>query len=212
MKKRMNTLLVCTAAAMVTAGLISGCSGGTADSGNKETAKQEADAASTAVGQKADKAPEGEKVTVTFWSAAAKKDFEDKIIAAFMEENPDVEIVPTYYSTDDTKANLKVAASSGTLPDMWTNWGGSLASYYPANGLTYDFTEYAKGHGWEDKYLASALELCTLEGQLCGIPQSISMMPIWYRKDIFEKYELEVPKTFEEMEAVCATLKGAVGK
>ncbi len=148
-----------------------------------------------------------EPVEISFWSLAQRKDFEDEIIAAYMEENPNVTITPTYYSTDDIKANLKVAASSNTLPDMWYNWGGSLASYYPENGLTYDFTEYAKENGWEEKYLGSALELCTLEGQLCGIPQSIAMMAVWYRQDIFDQYGIEVPKTFEELEAACATLK-----
>ncbi len=210
MRKNVWSFLVCAAMA---AGMLSGCSGsskpetegakaeGTSAgaAGEAETKKEEAGEASQAEG--------GEAVELTFWSLANRKEFEDKIIAAFAEKNPNVTITPTYYSTDDIKANLKVAASSGTMPDMWYNWGGSLASYYPANGLTYDFTEYAKENNWEEKYLGSALELCTLEGQLSGIPQSIAMMNLWYRKDIFEQHGLEIPKTFEELETVCETLK-----
>ena len=33
------------------------------------------------------------------------------------------------------------------------------------------------------------------------------MMNVWYRQDIFKKYNLEVPKTFDELEKVCETLK-----
>ncbi len=139
MRKNVWSFLVCAAMA---AGMLSGCSGsskpetegakaeGTSAgaAGEAETKKEEAGEASQAEG--------GEAVELTFWSLANRKEFEDKIIAAFAEKNPNVTITPTYYSTDDIKANLKVAASSGTMPDMWYNWGGSLASYYPANGLT----------------------------------------------------------------------------
>lgn len=200
MKKRRNMLLTCAGAVVLAAGLISGC-GKTASEENKGVSEN------ASVSSEAQIPGEGGSVSVSFWSMAQRKEFEDKIIAAFMEENPNITITPTYYSTDDIKTNLKVAASSGTLPDMWYNWGGSLASYYPANGLTYDFTDYAEEHDWKDKYLSSALELCTLEGQLSGIPQSIAMMNIWYRTDIFEKYGLEIPQTFEELETVCGTLK-----
>lgn len=205
MKKRLLSLLVC--AGMV-GSMLTGCGGsGGASGGTQGGTTQAASAqAGTEAGTKGQEAS-GEAVELTFWSMAQRKDFEDKIIAAFTEKNPQIKITPTYYSTDDIKANLKVAASSGTLPDMWYNWGGSLASYYPANGLTYDFTEYAKEHNWDDKYLASSLELCTLEGQLSGIPQSVAMMNLWYRQDIFKQFNLEVPKTFEELETVCETLK-----
>ena len=205
MKKRLLSLLVC--AGMV-GSMLAGCGGSgssSGGSGNEETTAA-AVQTGTAAGNESGEAA-AEPVELTFWSMAQRKEFEDNIIAAFTEKYPEIKITPTYYSTDDIKANLKVAASSGTLPDMWYNWGGSLASYYPANGLTYDFTEYAKQHNWEEKYLASSLELCTLEGQLSGIPQSVAMMNLWYRQDIFKQYNLEVPKTFDELETVCETLK-----
>lgn len=206
MKKRVLSLLVC--AGMIGT-MLAGCGGSSgAKTEAPKTEPVQTEASQTEEKQESKEASGGgETVEVTFWSMAQRKEFEDKIIAAFMEKNPNIKITQTYYSTDDIKANLKVAASSGTMPDMWYNWGGSLASYYPANGLTYDFTKYAKEHGWQDKYLNSALELCTLEGQLSGIPQSIAMMNVWYRQDIFQKYNLEVPKTFDELEKVCATLK-----
>lgn len=187
--------------------MLTGCGGsGSSSGGTGNEGTTAAVQTGTAAGNESGEAA-AEPVELTFWSMAQRKEFEDNIIAAFTKKYPEIKITPTYYSTDDIKANLKVAASSGTLPDMWYNWGGSLASYYPANGLTYDFTEYAKQHNWEEKYLASSLELCTLEGQLSGIPQSVAMMNVWYRQDIFKKYNLEVPKTFDELEKVCETLK-----
>ena len=56
-------------------------------------------------------------------------------------------------------------------------------------------------------YNSGALNLCTLNNQLAGYPTSYNVIGVYYRKDIFEKYGLEVPTTFEEFENVCATLK-----
>ena len=150
-----------------------------------------------------------EPVELSFWSIASRKDVEENVIAAYQEAHPDVTITATFYSTDDIKTNLKIAASSNSMPDMWYNWGGSLASYYPENGLTYDFSQIAEDENWGEKFLPAALELCTLGGQLSGIPQSIAMMNIWYRKDVFEECGIEIPQTFEELEAACDTLKEA---
>ncbi len=47
----------------------------------------------------------------------------------------------------------------------------------------------------------------TYDGKISGYPTSYNVLGFYYRKDIFEQYNLEVPTTFEEFEQVCATLK-----
>lgn len=91
--------------------------------------------------------------------------------------------------------------------DWWFNWGGSLGQFYVDNGKTYDMTAYAEEHGWADVYSAGALNLCTLSGQLCGYPTSYNVLGVYYNKAIFEECGIEIPTTFEEFEAACATLK-----
>lgn len=93
------------------------------------------------------------------------------------------------------------------FPNMWFNWGGSLGGFYVDNGLTYDLTSYAEENGWADKFNSNALNLCTYDGKISGYPTSYNVLGFYYRKDIFEQYNLEVPTTFEEFEQVCATLK-----
>ncbi|MDO4336834.1 MAG: extracellular solute-binding protein [Eubacteriales bacterium] len=148
-----------------------------------------------------------EQVTLTFWTPTWRKDAESQIIEDFMEQNPNITIEPTYYSTDDIKTNTKIAASSGTLPDMWYNWCGfNCADYYASEGLCYDLTEYAETNNWDEKFLSSALEMCKYEDGLYALPQVMTGLTVWYRTDIFEEYGLEIPTTFEELEAVCDTL------
>lgn len=149
----------------------------------------------------------GGKTQLTVWVLNGKKDALDPLTKDYMTANPGVQVTPSYYDTDGIKDACKVAASSRTLPDMWFNWGGSLGGFYAENNLVYDLTDYAKTHGWDKIFSPGALQLCTLSGKLAGYPTSYNVLSMYYRKDIFAKYNLKVPTTLEEFETVCATLK-----
>lgn len=150
--------------------------------------------------------PAADEVTLTFWTPTWRQAAEEVIIADFMEKYPNIKIETTYMSSDDIKANTKIAASSNTLPDMWYNWGGVLADFYAKNGLCLDLSDYAASHNWSDRFLGGALEQATYEGQLVGLPQNLIGIVMFYRADIFKQYNLTPPTTLEELEAVCDTL------
>ncbi len=144
---------------------------------------------------------------LTFWTLSTRQEAVDPIVEAFNAENEDINVTVSYYDTDGIKDACKVSASSDSLPSMWFNWGGSLGQFYVDNGKTYDLTEYAEANGWNDTYSAGALNLCTLGGQLCGYPTSYNVLGVYYNKSIFVECGIEVPTTFDEFEAACATLK-----
>jgi raffinose/stachyose/melibiose transport system substrate-binding protein len=150
-----------------------------------------------------------EDVTLTFWSPTWHQTADESVIADFEAANPNIHIDATFYSTADIKSNLKIAATSDTMPDMWYMWGGAnYADYYYQAGLAKDLTEYAEANNWDEKFLPSAMELCkSADGAVECLPQVYTGLNVWYRKDIFEEYGLSVPTTFEELENVCATLK-----
>ena len=148
-----------------------------------------------------------ESTEITFWTLTTRQEAVDPIVEKFEELNQEIDLTVAYYDTDGIKDACKVAASSNTLPTIWFNWGGSLGGFYVDNGLTYDLTDYALANDWENTFNAGALNLCTLDGKLSGYPTSYNVLGVYYRKDIFDKYSLEVPETFEDFEEVCATLK-----
>lgn len=152
-------------------------------------------------------AKDGSVTEVSFWSLSTRQTALEPITEKFNSENPDVNVTVSYYDVDGLKTACKVAASSKTLPSMWFNWGGSLGGFYVENGLTYDLTDYANKNNWETKFNAGALNLCNLHGKLSGYPTSYNVIDIYYRKDIFGQYGLEIPVSFEEFEHVCAVLK-----
>ncbi|WP_319477972.1 extracellular solute-binding protein [Marispirochaeta aestuarii] len=150
-------------------------------------------------------------IKLTYWMiSGGRVTHAEYAIEAFKKIRPDVEVELVVNSTDDHKKNLKIAASSGSMPSMWYNWGGSLGSFYSENGLSYDLTKYAQEHDWANKYRKTSLELATLDGIVAGVPAQISMFGIMYRKDLFEKAGItSEPSTFEEWEKNLKKIKDA---
>lgn len=200
--KKITSLLLVSA--MLATTFLSGCQGSGGGSGTD--AKTEAGAAKGSEA-KQDGASSGDSTEVTFWTLNTRQNAVDPIVEEFNAAHEDMKVTVAYYDTDGIKDACKVAASSKTLPNMWFNWGGSLGGFYAENGLTYDLTEYAKEHKWNETFSEGALTLCELGGQLSGYPTSYNVLDIYYRKDIFEQYNIAVPTTFEEFEQACATLK-----
>ncbi len=157
--------------------------------------------------ESANSSESSDKITVEFWGLDTQKQIYEPVIEEFEKEHPEIDISYSTRTVDAHKEGLKVAASSDTLPDVWFNWGGTIGSFYPENGLTLDLTEYAEQGKWNELYLETALELTKYEGQITGVPTKLAGLGIFYRKDIFEDLGIEVPKTFEEFEAVMAKLK-----
>ena len=201
MKAKILGLLLCGALLMT---MLAGCGGGSTPS----TTTPATNAPETTQAAPETTGSIGEDVTLTFWSPTWHQDADEAVIRDFTALYPNIHIEPTFYSTNDIKANLKVAASSDTMPDMWYMWNGiASGGYYCEQGLTYDLTAYAAENNWTEKYIPSALDLCTLDGEIYGLPQVYTGKIIWYRTDLFEQCNLSVPTTFEEFENVLATLK-----
>lgn len=146
-------------------------------------------------------------VEISFWALESRQKGIQLAADAFNGSQNKVHVTCSFYSTDGMKDACKVAASSKTLPNCWFNWGGALGGFYSDNGLCYDLTDFAKKRGWDKQFTSASLGLCTRNGVLWGYPQSFNVLGIYYRKDIFEKYQIQVPTTFEEFEDACAKLK-----
>lgn len=122
----------------------------------------------------------------------------------FSKSHPDItvdlEIVP-----NDSMTVLKTRMSSGQAPDII-----QLQSY--AN-----VKEFAKA-GWlldltNEPVLAKVVPstknavILPSNGKIYALPMDVAGIGIIYNKDIFNKYGLKPPTTFNQLMAVCATLK-----
>lgn len=179
---------------MLIGGIMAGCSSG---NGSSETASTTANS-----GQKTT-----QKVSITLWTLDTGWEWIQNAVDDFKKENPNIDVQVSKYSVDPIKENLKLAANSKTLPDMWFTWGGTLGSFYPENGLTLDLSQIAKDHKYAEVYNKAALDMSTYGGKLSGIPIHLNVLGMWYPKSVYDKAKLTPPTKFADFEAQLQTLK-----
>ena len=58
-----------------------------------------------------------------------------------------------------------------------------------------------------DDHIQTYWDIATYEGQIYGIPLIGNTKHLFYRMDLFEKYDLDVPETYDDVIAACEVLK-----
>jgi raffinose/stachyose/melibiose transport system substrate-binding protein len=154
----------------------------------------------------AQKVPSG-NVTVELF-ALATNGF-DPVVEAFNKQYPNITVKLTKFGTDEMKQALRVGASSGKMPDVWFNWGGSLASPYSKAGLALDLTPRIKELKLDQTLIPSAIKLAEYNDKLYGVPNRLVSMSFFYRRETLEKAGVAEPKSFAELEAASEKLKAA---
>ncbi len=187
-----------TVSLLMTAALVAGLTacGGTSENENTNTSESS-----------------GDQTTLTMWSWTPITRTAEKMIAAFEEENPDINIEFTYYNYDpEYLSALSAAAASDSLPDIIGLQPGSLTAQY-ADYLV-DYSSYAEetwGENWKENFpdlVAKQIQMGNAGGDEGNyiLPVEAQVIAVVYNKNVFEEYDLEVPTTYDELKEVCSTL------
>lgn len=195
MKKRMKQLAALSMAALMAASLAAcGSSGGSSDGSSDSASKG------------------GDDKEIVYWNIGTEspdKDVIDKAVEKFNSETKSgyhVTSVPT--QNDTYKEKLVVAMSSGECPDMYSSWSGGPMFEYIDSGYAQPIDDLFNNSDIKDKLMDAAIAQATYNDHIYAIPyQNVSLAGIFYNKEMFEKYNLEEPKTLSDLENICATLK-----
>jgi len=207
MKKAINKAMA-AGLAIVMALSVAACG----SSGTTETSTSTTNAApSSTAAESSTAAPAAENVKLTLWHIQTTEPMPTIIqdsIDRFTKDNPNytVEVVPM--QNDAYKTKIAVAMSSDQMPDIFPHWsGGPMNTYVDSNKLA-DLTNYMNEGNYKDRFMPAAINQATYKDKIWAVPvENTSVAMFFYNKDIFAKYNLQVPKTISELEAVCGTLK-----
>lgn len=155
------------------------------------------------------------KVKIKFLSLSSDENRnnirENYIKVNVAKEMPNVEVEYDLGGGGQDYANkLKAYNASGDMPDVWFS-EQNLSTVVVAAGNALDLYPYVKGSDFEKKISLKALVTPDKDGKLyCVQPGADQYFTprLWYHKDIFAQYGLTPPKTFDELVALCETLKG----
>ena len=141
--------------------------------------------------------PSSGKVTLTFWSWMPGI---DKIVAEWNKANPDIQVdvkVVVQGNAGDYD-NIANALKAGNAPDMAMIEQDVLPSFRLQDGLAdisgCDFVAAA-----QSAFVPYAWSMVTMGGDgVYGLPTDLGPLVMYYRKDLFAKWGISVPTTWDE--------------
>lgn len=142
---------------------------------------------------------EGLSGEITFWHSftqGPRLEVIQKAADKFMEENPKVKINIETFSWDDFYNKWTTGLATGNLPDMSTALPGQVVEMIDADALI-PLNDLIKEIG-EDRFSETALNEGTVDGNRYSIPLYTHAQVMWIRKDLLEKNNLDVPKTWDQ--------------
>ncbi len=150
-------------------------------------------------------APAAGPVTLVMWHNHPEwKSRVQAILDVFEKENPNIHIDLQEIPGPDYTVKRNTAMTAGEGPDLVAfSPGSELRAAADANYI-YDLTDLIK----IDALNASAKDAAKVDEKVYALPiLGLYTVALYYHKDIFEKYQLTPPKTWDELKAVSEKLK-----
>ena len=173
--------------------------GGACSSGVREASGEASDPASSP----------GEPVTIRFahgWSPSGDTAVGAEFVTRFSQEHKDtIHLVEEVIAGDEMLTKIKIDIAGDNLPDAWMYWGSMAdAGDLIRAGLLADVGEYFELSEQSERsdYPEAMFDSFRFDGKIYGIPTE-SYVGFWFcNKELFERYNLEYPTTYEELLAV----------
>ncbi|MGO4428319.1 ABC transporter substrate-binding protein, partial [Streptomyces sp. MCAF7] len=157
----------------------------------------------TGCGSSDDSADSDGPVELTYWAWAPDL---EKVAAIWNKEHPDIKVtVKKQASGDDLVTKIITAAKAHKAPDLVQAEYQALPTLV-SNDVLADISGQVGDS--EGEFAAGIWRQVTLgTDAVYALPQDSGPMMLYYRKDLFQQYGLQVPTTWEEFAATARKLK-----
>ncbi|HTU02229.1 MAG TPA: sugar ABC transporter substrate-binding protein [Candidatus Sulfotelmatobacter sp.] len=126
-----------------------------------------------------------------------------------------IKLITEVYPEDQFRAKTLVELTSGASSmDVLMSMPAQEGLKYMRAGWLQPVDEFLKDssitapdYNWND-FLSKTRDAMTIEGKLVGPPIQVENVSLMYRKDVFQKYNVKVPTTLDELEAAAKALNG----
>lgn len=149
-------------------------------------------------------------VTLNFlhkWPEAENSAYFKDIVAKFEAANPNIKIKMEAVADEPYKDKIRVLTTSGNLPDVYFSWSGEFGRKFARAGLALDLTDAVYKSDWAKSFSEASVDPFKLDDKVFGIPINIDVKLVIYNKELFSKFGLKVPTTFEEFLTIAETFK-----
>lgn len=130
----------------------------------------------------------------------------ETVVAAFEKAHPHIHVKVNNYANADEKIAIRNWLAADP-PDIVYWYPGVRMLKFVKPKLFAPVTSIWTKLDLVHKLAPGVTQQLTYQGQQWGIPWAYYMWGMYYRKDIFAKYHLSVPKSWDEFLSDCAVLK-----
>lgn len=129
----------------------------------------------------------------------------NRINAVFMEKNPDIEVLFQPINDNEYDVQMRAGLETGTGADILfiESYDSGLNVY--EGGSLYELNDDMPN--LKDFPAAAVTAWSTADGKTFAVPSVGVTHGVYYHKDIFDKYGLQEPETWDEFISVAQTLK-----
>lgn len=122
----------------------------------------------------------------------------------------------TFTPQTGVKVNLEIVAPDALLnavvagrgPNVVLSVGADQPVNYALRNSAEDLTQFEDIDEVLSHYTESSYEQYRLDGHIYGIPETQTFNVMFYRKDVLEELELEIPNTWQELIEMLPTIQG----
>ena len=207
--RRRGLAVLLTAA--LAAGSLAGCAGGSS-APEKQTNSTESTGNQTVSASEEQKGEDGSPAStgkVEFWndklSGTEQVDLDKLAQSASEASGIDIEFI-SYTDVPSMRTAVEQSVNSSDAPGLFTWWSGVNLKNLVDAGAVEDLTDVWEKYIIPNGVSRDVADSLTFDGKIYAAPYSIIYNAIVYNKDVFDKYDLKEPETFEEFENVCQTL------
>lgn len=167
---------------------------------------------STAAASGGTVAPKDLSGNVVWWGYTPGSPVNEQYIADFNKDYPNIKVTWKQTSIDDYDAAVRPALGNSSGLDVYQMSAGSANGGVAVfGGSAIDLTpavQAALGSDWKSKLATTGVSALTVDGQLKALAAgAVFAGTIWINQDLFDKYGLTPPKTYDDWKNVCATFK-----
>jgi N,N'-diacetylchitobiose transport system substrate-binding protein len=147
---------------------------------------------------------------ITVWLQVDAQSGWPEVVAAanarFEREHPGVDVSVQYQTWGDHLGKFDATLAGGNVPDVIEMGNTEMTKYMAAGAfanLTPDRASFPNSRNWLQGLTASA----TFNGRLYGVPYYAGSRVVTYRKDLYARAKLKIPRTLAQFTQVARTLR-----
>jgi raffinose/stachyose/melibiose transport system substrate-binding protein len=196
----MNKLLKKVMAGALSASLLLGLA---ACTGSKESTPVASD----------NKEDSSKQVTLKLWhiwasdTESSKVPFE-KVLADLQKDNPNIKLEVDATENEAYKTKIRTTVAANEAPDIFFYWSGGYMKGFVDAGKLLPLNDYLND-GTKDKLLDGTLSNMTFDDKVYGLPHTMAVGTFFVNEELFAKYNIKVPTTYDELVSACKAFRDA---